>query len=116
MPKVEHPRRKKTQHRSLQEKYKSCDKMQHSTWDKGEAPRTRATVTTPKTPSFTSRLRTSITKAARGTGRAGVSAVRSLLSQSNDPKKPFSLVKTIRQANLVAALAAGLAKKKKGKK
>ena len=116
MPKVDHPRRKKTQHRSLFEKETNYDKMQHSTWAKGETPKTRATVTAPKTKSFTSRIRTAVTKAAGTTGRAGVSAVRSLLGQSKDPAKPFSFVKTIRQAKLVATLAAGLAKKKKRKK
>ena len=119
MPKVAHPRRKKTQHRSMQEKYASYDKMQHSTWAKGETPRTRATVSAPKTQSFSSRLRQSVTKAAKGTGRAGANSIRSLLAQSKSKEsaEPFSFVKTIRQANLVAALATGLSKKKKkGKK
>ena len=116
MPKVVHPRRKKAQHRSLQDKYAQYDTMQHSTWAKGETPKTRATVTAPKTKSFTSRIRTAVTKAAGKTGRAGASAVRGLLGQSQDPAKPFSFVKAIRQAKLVATLAAGLSKKKKRSK
>ncbi len=119
MPKVEHPRRKKTQHRSLQDKYKSFDKMQHSTWDKGETPNTRATVSAPKASSFASRIRNAITKGAGTAGRAGISgvrgAVRGLRAGASDPSEPFSLVKSLRNANLAATLAIGLAKKKKKK-
>ena len=128
MPKVEHPRRKKTQHRSIQDKYADYDNMQHSTWAKGEKPKTRATVTAPKTQSFTSRIRQSIMKAAKGTGRAGVNAVRGLLKASKsdyvDPHAAqkrdsgydaFSFVDALNSAGIVATIASGLAKKKKKK-
>ena len=126
MPKVEHPRRKKTQHRSIQDKYADYDKMQHSTWAKGEKPRKRATVVAPKTSSFTSRLRKSVMKAAGATGRAGVSVVRGLLgSKTVNPADPhaaqkreygydaMSVTDTFRRAGLIAAAATRIPKKKK---
>ena len=125
MPKVEHPRRKKTQHRSIQEKYAAFDKMEHSTWAKGEKPKTRATVTAPKSPSFASRLRKSVTKAAGVTGRAGASAIRGLIGTSRvDPADPhaaqrraygedaFSFTRTLRKAGLISVVAKKILGKK----
>lgn len=130
MPKVDHPRRAKTKHRSLQEKGMAYDQMQHSTWDKGETPRTRATVSAPKKrASIGSRIFSAAKKAAGSAVRRSTKGARGLLKQDKkytDPnaaqrrdadKKQREMVGLrdlttgLRRVDLIAGIAKSIAKK-----
>ncbi len=127
MPKVAHPRRAKTAHRSIQEKYSDYDSMTHSTW-KGAAPK-RATVSMPgKKQGIMSQMFSGAKKAAGSAIRGTAKGVRGLLTESynKDPnaaqrkradKKQTEMVGIrdltvgLQRADLIAGIAKSIAKK-----